>query len=115
MVTLEQQNHFIKQVILPVLIDLACNDKLPLDMTELSPGHFEKKLKDYNSTDRIQYNERQMLIYSHANLVGAYECQRDQDYSIVDWDGLLDNIKDMEERYDFIDESELIAEEEEED
>lgn len=109
--TLKQQKRFISEVILPVLIDLACDDKLPSDLNELSPGHFEKKIEAFNATDGVQRKEREMLKFAHANLVSVYECMRDQDYSIVDWDVLLDQIKEMEERYEFIDESGLEPEE----
>lgn len=109
--TAEQQNHFIKEVILPVLIDLAINDKLPLDMNELSPGHFEKKLKDYNKTDNAVYKERALVTDTHAQLVSAYQSMQEQDYSLQDWEGHLGTITEMEEQYDFLVKCALIHEE----
>ena len=106
MTTTEQQ-HFIQEVILPVLIELACNDKLPLDMTELSPGHFDKKIEDFNA----QYKNQALITDAHAQLVSAYESMQAQDYSLQDWESHLGTIEEMEEKYDFLDKSGLEPEE----
>lgn len=61
------QKKLIDQVVLPKLVSLAENDKLPLDVNELSSIDFEDETKEYNEKeDKVVY-----LLLGSA-LCGAY-------------------------------------------
>lgn len=48
----EEQIKFLDEVVLPKLVQMAINDELPLDMTQLSAYHFDEEAEEFNKQNK---------------------------------------------------------------
>lgn len=48
----KEQRKFLDEVVLPKLVQMAIDDTLPLDMTQLSSFHFDEEAEEFNKQNK---------------------------------------------------------------
>jgi hypothetical protein len=98
----EEQRKFIDEVILPQLVEMAVNDTLPLDMTQLSSFQFDDKAEQFNAENP---QERRICFWTAIDVKTVVDWHNEDednaDNQIEFTDGLADAVLDLvEDRFD---------------
>ena len=99
-----EQRKFVDEVILPQLIEMAINDELPLDMTQLSSFHFDDKAEQFNAENP---EERKICYWTLADVEHVVDEQNEwnedeEDFTPIEYsDELGHRVLDIvEDRFD---------------
>lgn len=96
------QKDYINHVIRPVLIQMAIDDELPIDMNEIGYHHFEKATEEYNASPEPQ---RQKMIDTLGNYVSGHDRDVEEQLDALeeaDGDELLENVIDLCEHCEYL-------------
>lgn len=98
-----EQKLFLEAVVLPKLVEMAINDTLPLDMTQLSSYDFEEETIAFNESQGIIPEERKICYWTLADVEHVVdEYNEDDDNEPIEYtDELGHEVLDIvEDRFD---------------